>query len=60
MIFESDLLVHVNFKEFSCGRSVSGDFNIRPIGPQLRVSSVEVLRERTHGLHRFSCNKFVP
>jgi len=33
MIFDSDSLVHVNFKEFSYGRSVSGDFNIRPIGP---------------------------
>jgi len=28
-----EMLVHVNFTDFSRGRSVSGDFDIRIIGP---------------------------
>ena len=32
MIGDLDMLVHVNLTEFSCGRSVSGEFDIRSIG----------------------------
>jgi len=32
MMGDLEKLVHVNFTEFSRGRSVSGDFDIRPFG----------------------------
>jgi hypothetical protein len=59
MIVDLEILVHVNLEEFSRGRSVSVDFDIIPIGQLLRVLCVELLCDRTHGLHGFSCNKFV-
>ena len=33
MMCDLKILVHVSRTKFSCGRSVSGDFDIRPIGP---------------------------
>jgi hypothetical protein len=33
MIGDSEMLVHVNLTEFSCGRLVSGEVDIKPIGP---------------------------
>ena len=59
MTGELDVLVRVNLTQFSFGRLVSGEDDIRPIGHYVRESSRVVLRERTHGLHRFSCNKFL-
>ena len=59
MIGDLEMIVHQNLTEFSRGRLVTGDFDIRPIGPYLRVSSGEVLRHTTHGLHQFSCKKLL-
>jgi hypothetical protein len=54
-----ETLLHVNLTEFIRRRSVSGEVDVTSIGQYLRVSSVVVLRQRTHDPHRFSCNKFV-
>jgi len=59
MIVDLEMLVRLNITEFTRGRSVSGEVDVRPFGPSLRVTSRAVQAERTHGLHRFSCNKFV-
>jgi len=32
MMSDLELLVHVNLKEFSCGRLVSGEVDVRPRG----------------------------
>ena len=55
MTGDLDMLVRLHLTQFSCGRLVSGEDDIRPIGPYLRESSRLVLRERTHVLHRFLC-----
>ena len=60
MIGDLDMLVRVNLTQFKCGWLVSVEDDVRPIGPYKRESSLVVLREITHGLHRFSCNKFLP
>ena len=59
MIGDLEMIVHLNLTEFSRGRLVSCDFDIRPIGPYFRISSGEVLLHTTHGLHRFSCKKLL-
>jgi len=41
------MLVHVNLTEFSRGRSVSFEVDVRPIGLQLRVAHRAVLLDRT-------------
>jgi len=47
MISDLEMLVHVNLTEFSRGRSVSFEVDVRPIGLQLRVSPRAVLLDRT-------------
>jgi hypothetical protein len=59
MIGYLEILLHVNLEEFSRGRSVSRNFDIITVGQLLRVSSGVLVRDRTRGLHRFSCNNFV-
>ena len=53
------MLVHVNLTQFSCGWLVRGEVDNRSIGQWLRESSRVVLPDRTHGLHGFTCNKFL-
>ena len=57
MLGDLEMLVHVNLTQFSRGCLVSVEVWNRSIGQLLRESRT-VLRFRTHGLHRFPCNKF--
>jgi hypothetical protein len=54
MVGYSQILVHVNLTEFSYRRSVSGEVHLRAPGQEVRVSTPDLLRERTSGLHRLS------
>jgi len=53
MTGDLDMLVRVNLTQSSCGRLVSGEDDIRHTGKYFRESSRALLREGTHGLHRF-------
>jgi hypothetical protein len=53
MIGDSEIWVHVNLKEFWCGRSVIGEVDLRPIWQYLRQCYRAVRRDRAHWLHRF-------
>jgi hypothetical protein len=45
MIGDLEVIVHVNLTEFSCGRLLIAEIDLRPIGQYLRVWSQAVLRD---------------